>query len=212
MPLTGAASLSRNCSLLRERAKRELKRRGIEPPAPKIDLTQYRADPVGFAQAVLQVEPWERQQDMMRSVAANRRTTVRSCHNSGKTFAAACLTQWFLHCFNPSLVITTATTDRQVKLQLWGEIRQQHLKASLPGTLRMQQLVVSPTQQALGFTTSEAEKFQGWHCLDEEHTILTRRGWLGIDAISESDEVLSVPVNGEVAEWMPVTAVHRLPF
>jgi len=99
----------------------------------------------------------------MRSVAANPRTTVRSCHNSGKTWCAAALTQWFLHCHNPSLVITTATTDRQVKLQLWGEIRQQHLKASLPGTLRMQQLVVSPTQQALGFTTSEAEKFQGWH-------------------------------------------------
>src|SRR6266852_7107296 len=131
--------------------------------SPSLGLTQYQTDPVAFAQQILRVEPWERQQAIMRSVAANRRTTVRSCHNSGKTFAAACLTQWFLHCFNPSLVITTATTDRQVKLQLWGEIRQQHLKASLPGTLRMQQLVVSPMQQPLGFTTSEAEKFQGWH-------------------------------------------------
>jgi phage terminase large subunit len=144
-------------------AIRELKRRGIEPPKPKPNLAKYQADPVGFAQEILHCSPWARQQDIMRSVAARPRTTVRSCHNSGKTYAAALLTQWFLHCFDPSLVITTATTDRQVKKQLWGEIRQQHLKGGLPGILRLQELVISPTQQALGFTTSEAEKFQGWH-------------------------------------------------
>jgi hypothetical protein len=118
---------------------------------------------VAFANEVLHVQPWERQAQIMRSVAVNRRTTVRSCHNSGKTFAAACLTQWFLHCFSPSLVITTATTDRQVEKQLWGEIHQQHLNSGLPGQLRMKGLTVSPSQEAIGFTTSEAEKFQGWH-------------------------------------------------
>lgn len=139
-------------------------RRGIKPPAPPLSLKPYQSDPVAFARQVLGVEPWERQRAIMQSVAARPRTTVRSCHNSGKTWAAACLTLWFTHCFEPSLVITTATTDRQVKKQLWGEIAQLRARAGLPGTLNLQALTLSPSQKALGFTTSEAEKFQGWHC------------------------------------------------
>ena len=133
------------------------------PRATTNQFERYRDDPVGFARDILGVSLWEKQQQIALSVVNNRRTTVRSCHNSGKTFVAACLTLWFVYCFEPSLVITTATTDRQVKKQLWGEIRRLQLSASLSGTLRMQELMLSATQQALGFTTSEAEKFQGWH-------------------------------------------------
>jgi phage terminase large subunit len=145
------------------RALYQQRRAGPTRRADPQQFAGYRDDPVGFAREVLGVEPWERQQEIMRSVASRRRTTVRSCHNSGKTYCAAILAQWFVHSFEPSLVITTATTDRQVKQQLWGEIRQQHLAANLPGVLRMQELTVSVNQKALGFTTSEAEKFQGWH-------------------------------------------------
>jgi hypothetical protein len=112
---------------------------------------------------VLKAEPWPVQAAIMQSVSTHPRTTVRSCHNSGKTWCAAVLTHWFLRSFEPSLVITTATTARQVKQQLWGEVRRLHQEAALPGTLRLQELSLSATQQALGFTTSEAEKFQGWH-------------------------------------------------
>lgn len=127
------------------------------------DLAAYRSDPVAFVREVLGQEPWERQAEIMRSVAANRRTTVRSCHNSGKTWLAGCLTHWWLRCFNPSLVITTAPTERQVKDVLWKEIRARHLQANLRGSLATMGLTLSPTQRALGLSTNDPVRFQGWH-------------------------------------------------
>jgi len=61
-------------------------------------------------------------------------------------------------------VISTAPTDRQVKEVLWKEIRSHHYRATpAAGILNQQDLTLSPTQRAFGFTTNEAEKFQGWH-------------------------------------------------
>lgn len=99
----------------------------------------------------------------MHSVAEHRRTTVRSCHHSGKTWAASVLVHWWLRCFDPSLVITTAPTERQVKDVLWSEVRLRFGQARLPGVLNTGDLTISPTQRAFGFTTNQPEKFQGWH-------------------------------------------------
>ncbi len=138
-------------------------RRGWKSRAQTASLSRYRNEPVAFCREVLGVEPWERQQQIMRSVADRARTTVRACHYSGKTWAAGCLAHWWVRCFEPALVISTAPTDRQVKEVLWKEIRARHHQAALPGSLNRQDLTVSPTQRAFGFTTSEPEKFQGWH-------------------------------------------------
>jgi phage terminase large subunit len=99
----------------------------------------------------------------MRSVAAHRRTTVRSCHNSGKSWLSGCLTHWWLRCYQPSLVITTAPTERQVKDVLWKEIRQRHLTAQLPGSLGAMALSLSNSQRAIGLSTNDPVRFQGWH-------------------------------------------------
>jgi hypothetical protein len=127
------------------------------------NLTRYQNDPVGFARDVLRCELWSKQTAVMQSVAARPRTTVRSCHNSGKTFAAGALALWWLHCFDPSLVITTAPTERQVKDVLWQEIRQHVLRGQLGGRLNAMDMTLSGTQRAIGFTTIEPERFQGWH-------------------------------------------------
>lgn len=100
----------------------------------------------------------------MRATATFRRVAVRSCHHSGKTWTAAALVHWFLRAFDPSLVITTAPTDRQVKEVLWNEIGILQRNSGLPGNLLTTSLEVSPTQRAFGFTTTTPERFQGWHC------------------------------------------------
>jgi phage terminase large subunit len=100
---------------------------------------------------------------IMQAVAAHRRVTVRSCHHSGKTWTAAALAQWFLRAHNPSLVVTTAPTMRQVKELLWYEIAQHQRRAQLSGTLNTMDLTVLPTQRAVGLTTNEPERFQGLH-------------------------------------------------
>lgn len=118
-------------------------------------------DPVEFAAKVLGVSLWEKQQQIAQAVARHPRVTVRSCHHSGKTFCAAALTHWWTRHFNPSLVLTTAPTNRQVEDVLWNEIRR--LGANLPGHMITAELIVSPTQRAIGLSTNVPERFQGWH-------------------------------------------------
>jgi phage terminase large subunit len=141
----------------------ELKRRGELPPCPLPSLTPYQSDPVLFAREVLRAEPWERQAEIMRAVAAYPRVTVRACHNSGKSWMAGCLIQWWVRCFDPSLVVTTAGNMRQVKDVLWQEVHNRQLQASLPGEMTLMKLVVSPTQRAHGLSTNDPIYFQGWH-------------------------------------------------
>jgi hypothetical protein len=112
---------------------------------------------------VLKFEPWEAQCHLLEAVRDHPRVAVRSCHSSGKTIAAAAAAQWFCRSFDPSLVISTAPTDRQVKALLWYEIREHNRRGALGGKLDLTALEVSPSQRAYGFTTNEAEKFSGWH-------------------------------------------------
>lgn len=141
----------------------EMVRRGLSFPPASQNPSRYQSDPVLFARQVLSFEPWERQADILRALAAHRRVTVRSCHNSGKTACAAVATQWFVRCFSPALVLTTAPTARQVEKQLWGEIGSLQRRANLPGRLQTAALEVTPEQRALGLTTNTPERFQGWH-------------------------------------------------
>lgn len=140
-------------------------RRGIRAPlTPIAEFGRYQRDPVPFVRTVLQGDPWAVQQQIMHCVGDFRRTAVRSCHHSGKTWTAATLVHWWLRAFDPSLVITTAPTDRQVKEILWNEIGGLQRRSGLAGRLLTTQLEVSATQRAYGFTTNTPERFQGWHC------------------------------------------------
>lgn len=138
-------------------------RRGLSFPQAKTSLERYQSDPVAFAREQLRFHPWERQAAIMQAVATHKRVAVRSCNNSGKTACASVLAHWFVRCFEPALVLTTAPTQRQVKEQLWKEIASLHRQANLPGTLTTVDLAVSPSQKALGLTTNTPERFQGWH-------------------------------------------------
>jgi len=139
--------------------------RGLKVPPPIYkQFGTYVHDPVPFFQTVLKADPWDLQQSIARCVANHRRVAVRSCHHSGKTYVAGGLVPWFLAAFEPSLCITTAPTERQVKDELWNEIAQHYRRSGLPGKLNKLSLEISPTQRAFGFTTNEPERFQGWHC------------------------------------------------
>lgn len=118
---------------------------------------------MGFCRDILGVEPWERQREIMQAVATCPRTTVRACHNSGKSWLAGCLIHWWVRCYDPSLVVTTAGNLRQVRDVLWQEVRNRQMTASLAGELSQLKLEVSPTQRAHGLSTNEPIRFQGWH-------------------------------------------------
>ncbi|MFH1547385.1 MAG: hypothetical protein ABIC57_02775 [bacterium] len=130
---------------------------------------QYANDPIAFCHDVLGVKLWERQEEILLSIRDNERTTVRSCNSAGKSFVAACAVLWFLKCFESSTVVTTATTQRQVKDVLWREIAARYHSAREPigGKMLTTYLNMSSKEKwfATGFTTrdQDLERFQGFH-------------------------------------------------
>ncbi len=87
----------------------------------QIDYYQrkYETDPYLWVVEMLRVFLWSMQKQIFDSVFAHRKTVVRSCHGSGKTFVAAVIVLAFLFTRAPCKVITTAPTWYQVRDILW---------------------------------------------------------------------------------------------
>lgn len=49
-------------------------------------------------------------------------------------------------------------------------------------------------------------------CFDDQTEILTDEGWKLFSALRGDERVMSLPEKGRVAEWMPITKIHRYPF
>lgn len=133
-----------------------------------IDLAQRgKTDPVWWIENVLGDRLWEKQKQVVRSVVDNRETSVKSCHAAGKSFMASRVALWFLYNHAPSIVITTAPTDRQVRGILWKEIAAAHTRALVPlgGEVITKQIKIAPDWFAWGFTAPDydPDRFQGFH-------------------------------------------------
>lgn len=125
----------------------------------------WRQEPAIFVKEILQVELWSKQREIIESVRDNPRTIVRSGSAVGKTAVAACTSLWFLACFKPCTVLTTGKSFRQVKEQLWREIRARHAIAKIPlgGEITQTSLTLAENWFALGFSTDEPERITGFH-------------------------------------------------
>lgn len=68
---------------------------------------------------------WSKQREIAESVRDNRRTAVKSCHDSGKSFVASRLASWWIdtHPLGEAFVVSTAPSYPQVNAILWEEIR-----------------------------------------------------------------------------------------
>jgi hypothetical protein len=128
-------------------------------------IERFRKDPVFFCQKSLGIIPWEKQRQVLESVRDFPRVAVRSGHGTGKSFIAASTVLWFLYSFYPSKVITTAPTWNQVRNILWNEIKKQHAFAALNlgGKVLEEKIKLGPDAFAVGLSTDEPERFQGYH-------------------------------------------------
>lgn len=99
----------------------ELAARQFEPRP----ISPYLADPAGWVRDRLGEHLWSKQQDIMASVVTNRRTAVKSCHDSGKSYTASRIADWWIDVHEPgeAFVVSTAPTYKQVHAILWEEIR-----------------------------------------------------------------------------------------
>lgn len=137
-------------------------------------LEIYRAEPERFAREVLGSRWWKGQIEIANLLSQHRRVAVKAANGVGKTYLAADIVLWFLYCHRPSVVLTTAPTWRQVESLLWEEIHRrfrrvnalaerEHERFALEGTLLQTRLKVSEGHFAMGLSTDEPVRFQGFH-------------------------------------------------
>jgi len=125
----------------------------------------WRGNPAVFTKEILGIDLWSKQIEIAESVRDNSRSSVRSASAVGKTLVSACITLWFLSSFYPSTVLTTGRSFRQVKEQLWREIRAKHAQAKIPigGDITQTSLTLAEDWFSLGFSTDEPDRITGFH-------------------------------------------------
>ena len=101
-----------------------MKNRSNKVTAKQIEFArEVIADPVLFARRVLGVQLSKSQAEILQSIRTRRKTAIKSCHGVGKTFVLAVATLWWLARYQDGIVLTTSATFRQVKTQIWSELR-----------------------------------------------------------------------------------------
>lgn len=127
----------------------------------------WKREPAMFTGEMLGIKLWSKQVEIIEAVRDNPRVAVRSASAVGKTTVAACTVLWFLSAFYPCTVLTTGKSFRQIKEQLWREIRMRHAFANtvLPigGDITQTSLTLAPDWFAMGFSTDEPDRITGFH-------------------------------------------------
>lgn len=162
-----------------------------------LDALRGPKGPRIFFEQVLGEKLDEQQYAVLDAFASSRRVSVKSGHSCGKDWLFARLALWF-HCTHyPSIVVTTAPTDRQVRHVIWGEIRAAYRKAKVPigGELLPDSPYLKsgdPHHYMIGFKAKNADSFQGFHVSGEnagicilisEATGIEQRLWPAIESL-----------------------------
>ena len=137
-------------------------------------LKRAQEDPLWWIRNVLGVKKlWWGQEQIIADFIKHDKIVVKSGHGLGKDYLGGALALYYLCCFPPVTVITTATTERQVNLVMWGEISKLYANAAKPlgGKLLTTDLIMTEKKDvkwlATGFTTKDTNenvgKFQGFH-------------------------------------------------
>lgn len=117
-------------------------------------------DPLFVTNNFIGEQPWSAQADILRSIRVNKVTTVRSCHDVGKSYTASRAALDFLTTYEDSIVVTTAPTFRQVEHVIWREIRGAHRKAKVPlgGKMLKTRLDLSEEWYAIGVSSNDPDR------------------------------------------------------
>ena len=132
---------------------------------------RIQKDPVLFFDNILECGHWSVQDEIVTSIFRNQRTTVRSCHGSGKSYIAARAALAYLFAYPNSVVLTTAPTWRQVEDIIWREINRaiSLTGGKLGGQPLKTRFEISPKWYAKGISSDKPDNVQGYHA---EHILI----------------------------------------
>lgn len=124
-----------------------------------------KKSPTSFYDNFLGCPYWSKQKEITDSVFHNQRTTVKSCHGSGKTYTAARMVTPYLFAHEEAIVITTAPTFKQVENQVWREIHNSHNKSkvNLGGRLLKTSYEIDSKWYAMGVSSDKSDNVIGYH-------------------------------------------------
>jgi len=95
----------------------------------------YKHDIKLWAKDKLKIHLWSKQVEIAESLVKNKKTAVKSCHGSGKSYFASVVVAWWVDTRygTEAVVVSTAPTYEQVNKILWRYIRQHWGKHKLMG-------------------------------------------------------------------------------
>jgi hypothetical protein len=118
-----------------------------------------------FPELWLGLKPYEWQKKVLRDLELKEtRVALKAANGSGKTsVCAAAAVLWHMLRFPESLVVCTAGVWRQVEDQLWPCLRKFVSGLGEGWTVHTSEIRHVNGSRAIGFSTSDPGKFEGWH-------------------------------------------------
>ena len=130
-------------------------------------LETIQRDPVIFYREFLGVTLFDKQEEIVRSVAKNRRTAACGANSTGKDYTTGRLILWWLNSFYSSKVVLTGPTYRQVADIVWRETRSGYRQriAPLGGHMydKDPRYELDDEWFGIGFSTDDPDYLQGFH-------------------------------------------------
>jgi phage terminase large subunit len=135
------------------------------PKTPNFDPSIVKGTPNWFSRHVLGLTPYPWQDAVMWDVATGKTpVALRAANGSGKTQGiATALVLWHAATFHKSQVVTTAGVYRQVKEQLWGNLKNFEKNLGVGWKINTTDLIAPNGSKAIGFSTDNPGAFEGFH-------------------------------------------------
>lgn len=159
-------------------------------------ILYYADHPVEFVEDIIGVKPDKEQTKILRSVATNQMTSVRSGHGVGKSAVEAWVIIWFMLTRPFPKIPCTAPTQHQLFDILWAEVSKwirnnPVLSEQLVWTKERLYMKNNPEEWfAVARTASKPDALQGFHA---DHLLYI------IDEASGVDDTIFEPVLGSLS-------------
>lgn len=127
-------------------------------------LLGYAGRELDFVHDVIRMRTWKGQRHILNALLEHQRVSIRGSRKTSKTHTAAAAVLAFMQTA-PTICLTTAPSNIQVKTLLWGKINSMFSGALLPmrGSIGQKNLWIGPEHYAIGFATNTSDRMQGFH-------------------------------------------------